>query len=61
MSRRGALVALAALLLAGCAGPAGSSSVQRDVPRARCLGQSGRDASADPTRPLFFLFCAEAP
>ena len=61
MSRRGALVALAALLLTGCAGPAGSSSTQQEVPRARCLGQSSREASGDPTRPLFFLFCAESP
>ena len=59
--RRGALVALAALLLAGCAGAAGSSSAQYEAPRARCLGQSGREASSDSARPLFFFFCVESP
>ena len=59
--RRGTLVALAALLLAGCAGGAGSGASSSGVPRARCLGESGREAASDAMRPLFFLFCVESP
>ncbi len=60
IGRAGVLVALALVLL-GCAGPAGSSPPSSGVPRARCLGDSSREAASDPMRPLFFLFCVESP
>lgn len=60
MSRAGILLALALVLL-GCAGPTGSGASSSETPRARCLGDSRREASADPMRPLFFLFCVESP
>lgn len=59
--RRGLLALLALLLLAACAAPTGSGAASSNVPRARCLGDSGRQAASDPTRPLFFFFCVESP
>jgi hypothetical protein len=57
---RGAILLALTLVLVGCAAPTDSGS-SSGVPRARCLGDSRREASSDPMRPLFFLFCVESP
>jgi hypothetical protein len=49
-----------AVVLAACAtvsGPRRSS----ESPTLRCLNETGRGQSADATRPLFFVFCAQSP
>lgn len=32
-----------------------------DSPSLRCVNDPGRGQSGDPSRPLFFLFCAQSP
>ncbi|MGH7384149.1 MAG: hypothetical protein ACREKG_03135 [Candidatus Rokuibacteriota bacterium] len=55
------LVALgAALVLAACA-TVDSSRRSSDSPTLRCVNEPGRGGSLEATRPLFFLFCAQAP
>lgn len=61
MSPRAGIPLAVALLLLGCAGPAGSGASSSGGPRARCLGDSSRQAATDPTRPLFFFLCVESP
>jgi hypothetical protein len=55
------VVALAAALaLAGCA----TTETPRrasESPTVRCVDEPGRGGSVSPTRPLFFLFCAQSP
>ena len=46
------------LVLAGCATAPRRSS---DSPSLRCVNEPGRGQSADSSRPLFFLFCAQSP
>ena len=50
----------AAFTLAACA-TAESPRRSSDSPTVRCLNEPGRGGSLDATRPLFFLFCAQAP
>lgn len=56
-----ALIAITtALVLAGCAAvsaPRRSS----ESPSLRCVNEPGRGQSADSSRPLFFVFCAQSP
>jgi hypothetical protein len=49
---------ITAFVLAGCATAPGRSS---DSPSLRCVNEPGRGQSADSSRPLFFLFCAQSP
>ena len=58
--RQAAGIALA-LLVAGCAAPAGGRQSASDVPRARCLNQPGHGEAYSADRPLFFLLCIESP
>ncbi|MGH7298982.1 MAG: hypothetical protein ACREJE_01045 [Candidatus Rokuibacteriota bacterium] len=56
-----AFVALgAALALAGCA-TVDSPRRSSGSPTVRCVDEPGRGGSLEATRPLFFLFCAQAP
>jgi hypothetical protein len=50
----------AAFALAACA-PVDSPRRGADTPTVRCVNEPGRGQSLDATRPLFFLFCAQAP
>ena len=53
------LIAITAVLvLAGCATAPRRSS---DSPSLRCVNEPGRGQSADSSRPLFFIFCAQSP
>ncbi|HET8578710.1 MAG TPA: hypothetical protein VFO18_16560 [Methylomirabilota bacterium] len=61
MSRSAGLLLAVAFLVLGCAAPAGSGATSSEGPRARCLGESGRQSASDPMRPLFFFFCVESP
>jgi hypothetical protein len=50
----------AALVLAACA-TGTASRRSSEAPSLRCLNEPGRGQSADSSRPLFFLFCAQSP
>jgi len=52
------IVITTALVLAGCATAPRRSS---DSPSLRCVNEPGRGQSADSSRPLFFVFCAQSP
>jgi hypothetical protein len=57
---RALIAVVAALVLAACAtGTAPHRS--SESPSLRCLNEPGRGQSADSSRPLFFLFCAQSP
>jgi len=49
-----------ALVLAACA-TVDSPRRSSDASSVRCLNDAGRGQSADPSRPLFFIFCAQSP
>jgi hypothetical protein len=57
---RALALAVLALVLTGCAAPAGSGGVE---PRSRavCLDEPRRGERADAARPLFFLLCVQTP
>jgi hypothetical protein len=57
---RTAIALGAALTLAACA-LVDSPHRSTDSPTVRCLNEPGRGGSLDATRPLFFIFCAQAP
>lgn len=49
-----------AFVLAGCA-TATAPRRSSDSPSLRCANEPGRGQSADSSRPLFFVFCAQSP
>ena len=57
---RALLMLGAAVALAACA-TANSPSRSDSSPSLRCVNEPGRGGSPDPSRPLFFLFCAQSP
>jgi hypothetical protein len=61
MSGRLAALLILALLVAGCAAPAGSGGSSANEPTTRCLDRPQRSQSYGQDRPLFFLLCVQSP
>ena len=56
-----ALIALAAVLVLGACATVTAPRRSSESPSLRCVNEPGRGQSADSSRPLFFLFCAQSP
>ena len=56
-----ALIALATALVLGACATVTAPRRSSESPSLRCVNEPGRGQSADSSRPLFFLFCAQSP
>ena len=56
-----ALIAVATALVLGACATVSAPRRSSESPSLRCVNEPGRGQSADSSRPLFFLFCAQSP